>query len=197
MADVACLLDVLMQGEGFHSGLISQGICVIGVSGQRSNDISVEEEALFFEVQDCLRPLIGSSDLRLDSYKQIMENNDAWTIMNAELKAAWKDYLYGVAGPIRCLEDLVQWHSNHPVGSTTVNDSSKAESFYPSNPGQHLLQAALMAPPLPSGYADSIINSLKTEVMKLMDLQNLDAIMFPGVGTAPFLAAVAGLPIVG
>lgn len=116
MEDVACLLDVLIPGNGFCSGLLTkQPGLSIGISSERLAPITDEEEALFTQVQDRLSSITGAKDVRVPQHKQAKDEGCADVIMETGLKEAWKTYLKDVDGSIRSLQDLVNWHSEHPV----------------------------------------------------------------------------------
>jgi hypothetical protein len=114
--DIACLLDVLLPGRDF--GILTkepETDLSIGVSSERIVDGSAEEEELFLSAQACLGHLISARELRIDLHQEVMEEGHPDTIIRAESSGAWDTYLEGVSGPIRSLQDLVEWHSRHPV----------------------------------------------------------------------------------
>jgi hypothetical protein len=116
--DVACLLDVLIPEEGFRSSLSTVSAKLsIGVSSEHLSRITPEEESLFGQAQDCLSSIITAKDVRVPLHKRAGEADYANIMMDQGLKTAWDGYLKGVGGPMRSLQDVVDWHSQHPVSS--------------------------------------------------------------------------------
>lgn len=116
--DVACMIDVLTPGRGFQSGLYNQQSTLsIGVSNERVSAITEEEEALFSEVRDCLSSIIVARDLRVPLHQKAKDDDCAGILVTQALKGAFDKYLKGVDGPMRSLQDIVDWHSQHPVSS--------------------------------------------------------------------------------
>lgn len=114
--DIACLLDVLLPGRDLGiPPKEPRTDLFIGVSSERIVDCSAEEEALFLSAQACLGQFISARELRIDLHQEVLEEGHSDTIMRAELRGSWDRYLEGVSGPIRSLQDLVKWHSRHPV----------------------------------------------------------------------------------
>ena len=121
--DVACLLDVLIPGRGFQAGsTTSHPELAIGVSNERISAITEEEEALFIEVQDLLGPMITARDIRVPLHKEAKDEGCVNVLVGQPLKEAWDAYLRDVDGPIRSLQDIVNWHSQHPVSVHVLNE---------------------------------------------------------------------------
>jgi hypothetical protein len=119
--DIACLLDVLLPNRGFQASLSSQqSPLAIGVSSERVSAITDEEETLFSEVQDCLSSFIVAKDLRVPLHLKSKEDGCAEVLVGQALKGAWDTYCEEVDGPIRSLQDIVDWHIQHPVCTTLL-----------------------------------------------------------------------------
>ena len=113
--DIACILDVLIPGRAFQSDLSKHSKLAIGVSSERVSAITEEEEALFSEVQDCLGDIIVAKDLRVPLHQKAKDDGCGAVLVNHALKGAWDKYFESVDGPIRSLQDIVDWHTQHPV----------------------------------------------------------------------------------
>jgi len=114
--DIACLLDVLLPNRAFESSLkIESSLLAIGVSSERVSVITEEEETLFSEVQTCLACFIVEKDIRIPLHQEAKDQDCAGVLIGQGLKGAWDAYLEEVDGPIRSLQDIVDWHSQHPV----------------------------------------------------------------------------------
>lgn len=125
--DVACILDVLIPGRAFQSNLSKHPGLAIGVSSERVSAITEEEEAFFSEVQDCLSDIIVAKDLRSTLHQKAKDNNCGAVLVNHALKGAWDKYFENVDGPIRSLQDIVDWHSQHPVSFRNLTTAGDIE----------------------------------------------------------------------
>jgi hypothetical protein len=197
--DVACLLDVLLPDQAFQSSLDNKSSSLaIGVSSERVSVITEEEESLFSEVQTCLASFIVKKDIRIPLHQEAKDQNCAGVLIGQALKGAWDAYFEDVDGPIRSLQDIVDWHLQHPVShSRGTLAHILSESFHPDHPGQSLLEEALgPQSPLQLTQAKATVSQLKANFLSIMDLHNLDAIIYPWAGWAPLLAGLAKLPVV-
>jgi hypothetical protein len=204
VGDVACLLDVLSPDRAFQQSITDVGTKLsVGVICEQF-DATKEVDGLFRLAEDCLGSIIGPRDLRLPMLKRAREEGCAQIIMAQGLKSAWATYFEGVDGPMQSLEDVVNWHAQHPVSDldrslrvawVTAHDQS--ESFHPDHPGQSLLVAALQ-PQSPSSLleAEATARQLESEFYTLMDVHGLDVVMMPWADGSPILATLANLPIV-
>lgn len=114
--DIACLLDVLMPDRGFQSRLsLERSTLSIGVSGQRFGPITIEEEALFSQAQDCLGGIVTLHNAQLPLHKLAEEEGCVYLLMQMGMKDAMAKYLEGVEGDVKSLQDIVDFHSQHPV----------------------------------------------------------------------------------
>jgi len=114
--DIACLMDVLLPGRGFQSSLsIELPSLALGVSSERLSVITHEEEALFSEAETCLASLVIEKDIQVPLHQEAKDQNCAGVLIGQALKSAWDAYFEEVDGPIRSLQDIVDWHSQHPV----------------------------------------------------------------------------------
>lgn len=134
---------MLIPDRGFQLSIsISGHTPSIGVSSKWIGAITLEEETLFKQAQDCLGSLVVASDLQVPLHRRAKVEGCGDIIMEVGLKSAWKAYLEGVDGPIRSLQDLVDWHAKHPVSSRSsrhdkVQLSRSRSRFIPITQDSH------------------------------------------------------------
>jgi hypothetical protein len=60
-------------------------------------------------------PPIFEKDIRIPLHQEAKDQDCADVLIGQALKGAWDAYFEDVDGPIRSLQDIVDWHSQHPV----------------------------------------------------------------------------------
>jgi len=108
-----------MSGSSFRSGLTTAkpGLS-IGVSSVGLEDITAEEKLLFSQATQCLSSIITAKDIEVPLHRRALHDGCGQTIMTQGLEVAWATYLRGVDSPMNSLQDVVNWHSDHPVSSS-------------------------------------------------------------------------------
>ena len=111
---------MLIPGRDFQANLSTSGFQLsIGVCNVWLGRSTPEKKALFGQATKSLSSIITAEDIEVPLHKRADHDDIANVMMTHGLKAAWAEYLSGVDGPMKNLQDVVNWHSEHPVSFRT------------------------------------------------------------------------------
>ena len=130
--DVAYLLDVLLPGRSFldtlhQSDESGSGPVKIGVSNERFEEITPEDQDMFSHAQRLLGHMVVEEDVRVELHKEVKESGGgfvAGVTLQSGLAPALEAYLDDTEGPMRTLQDIVNWHDQHPVCPSPISKPS-------------------------------------------------------------------------
>lgn len=129
--DIALHLDVLSGKTSLTAALESEAVPTVGVHDAKARPS--EEEELLVQVFTKWPGRI-TWGIRLDHFHTLVDNEDVPATYCQGSREAWSGYLANTDGPLRSLEDIVDWHDQHPVCHCAAPELIKDDVIFSRQP---------------------------------------------------------------